>query len=113
MSLFDQMNKKDFGGDSAVGEKHLPFIEVQKLEEGKYLVKVDSGGGKHPNEIDHWFQWTELRVNDLFIGRVEFSAKIMEPIASFTLNLDPSKKSVISAITRCNKHGLWESTLTL
>jgi len=52
-------------------------------------------------------------VNDLFIGRVEFSAKIMEPIASFTLNLDPSKKSVISAITRCNKHGLWESTLTL
>lgn len=113
MSLFDQINTKEFGGDAAVGEKHLPLLKAEKLSDGKYAIKVNVGGGKHPNEIDHWFQWVELRINGLFVGRAEFSAKIMEPVAEFVLNLEADKKPVISALTRCNKHGLWESSITL
>lgn len=108
MSLFDQINTKDFGGDAATGEKHLPIISTEKTADGKVKVKVVLGGeGKHPNDIDHWFQWVELKINDLFVARSEFSAGITEPISEFTLNLGKACK--ISAVARCNKHGLWQT----
>lgn len=110
MSLFDQINTKDFG-DATTGEKHLPIITTEKAGD-KLKVKVDVGGGKHPNEIDHWFQWVELQINDLFVGRVEFSAVVMEPVAEFVLNV-PGNAKTISAVTRCNKHGLWKSSISL
>jgi len=74
-------------------------------------VKINVGEGKHPNEIDHWIQWVELRVNNLFIGRAEFSAAIMDPITEFTVNVKAG--AVISVIERCNKHGLWEAKVTV
>lgn len=113
MSLFDQINTASNFDENLTKEKHLPIIDVTKISEGKYSVKVDLGGGKHPNEMDHWFQWVELRVNDLFVGRAEFSAGIMDPIATFTLNLSGDKKPEISALARCNKHGLWLSKKSL
>lgn len=111
MSLFDQINTAGNSNEDATKEKHLPTISVSKTDTGRYLVHIDVGQGKHPNEMDHWIQWAELRVNGLFIGRAEFSAKIMEPVADFVVNIESPCQ--ISALIRCNKHGLWESSTSI
>ena len=107
MSLFDQINTSKNAMEQTTSEKHVPIIKVERLDENKVLVNVNVGGGKHPNEIDHWFQWVIIRVNELYVGRTEFSAGIMEPITTFVLNVKPG--AVITARARCNKHGIWES----
>jgi len=106
MSLFDQINTEESAEDKATGEKHAPVITIEDLGDNKHRVKIDVGEGKHPNEIDHWIQWVELRANNLYIGRAEFSAKILDPVAEFIVNCPGECK--FSAIARCNKHGLWE-----
>jgi len=110
MSLFDQMNTAENSNEAITNEKHLPLITLEKLANGHTKVKVDVGGGKHPNEMDHWIQWVELQVNGLFVARAEFSALITDPIAEFIVICKGSCK--IGAVARCNKHGLWRSEVS-
>jgi len=112
MSLFDQVNTLANSHEESANEKHLPVITAQKLAEKRFLVHVDVGGGKHPNEIDHWIQWAGLRINDCYIGRVEFSAKIMAPVCDCIVTPETLPVS-LSVVARCNKHGLWKSEITL
>lgn len=107
MSLFDQINTAQNSNEAVTNEKHLPVITVSDEGNGKRKVKIDVGGGKHPNEMDHWIQWVELKVNGLFASRAEFSAKITAPIAEFVVICEGP--CAISALARCNKHGLWEA----
>jgi len=107
MSLFDQINTAENSNEAVTNEKHLPIISCEKIADNKHTVKVDVGGGKHPNEMDHWIQWVELRIDGLFIARAEFSAAITDPVAEFVVNCKGACN--ISALARCNKHGLWES----
>lgn len=107
MSFFDQINTKENSNEDVTKEKHLPIISIEDLGNNKHKIKVDVGGGKHPNEMDHWFQWVELRVDNMYIGRAEFSAVIMDPVAEFIINC--KNPCNITAIARCNKHGLWLS----
>jgi desulfoferrodoxin-like iron-binding protein len=112
MSLFDQINTADNSNEETAKEKHLPALSVKKLADNRFEVHVNVGGGKHPNEIDHWIQWAGLRINDCFIGRAEFSAKIMDPVCSFIITPDKLPLQ-LSVIARCNKHGIWKSDCTL
>ncbi|MDD4527505.1 MAG: desulfoferrodoxin family protein [Candidatus Margulisbacteria bacterium] len=107
MSLFDQVNTSKSAMEQKTSEKHVPILKVERLNDSTVLVNVNAGGGKHPNEMDHWFQWTIIRVNELYVGRTEFSAVIMEPVTTFALNVKPG--AVITARSRCNVHGIWES----
>ena len=109
MSLWDQVNTAENSNEAVTNEKHLPVISVGNLGNNQHKIKVDVGGGKHPNEIDHWIQWVEVQVNGLYVGRTEFSASIMEPIAEFTVNNVSNSK--IGAVARCNKHGLWKTEI--
>ena len=106
MGLFDQINTAESTFEAVSTEKHVPLIETEKLGEKKFRVKVSVL--KHPNEMEHWIQWIELRVNNLFVGRAEFSAVIMDASAEFVV--DCSGSCSITAIARCNKHGLWSAT---
>ncbi len=94
----------------AVGEKHAPVITIiGDVTPGNVVqVKVDVGEDKHPNENAHHIQWVELRANDLFIGRAEFTPVITKPVATFTV-IVPEAPLTLTAIERCNLHGLWES----
>jgi desulfoferrodoxin-like iron-binding protein len=107
MSLFEQINTSKNAMEQTTSEKHLPILKVERLNEDKVLVNVNVGSGKHPNEIDHWFQWVIIRIDGMYAGRTEFSAVIMEPITTFALNVHAG--AVITARARCNKHGIWES----
>lgn len=107
MSLFDQVNTAENSNEAVTNEKHLPIITVEDIGDNKHKVKVDVGEGKHPNEVDHWIQWVEIKINGLFVGRAEFSANVMDPIAEFVVNCGEACE--ISVLARCNKHGLWQS----
>lgn len=109
MSLWEQINTAENSNEAVTNEKHLPVIKAEQISEGKCKISVNVGSGKHPNDMDHFIQWVELRVGGLYIGRAEFSAGIMDPVVDFVVNC--KEGSVISAVARCNKHGLWESTL--
>jgi superoxide reductase len=109
MGLFDQINTLGNSNEQATNEKHLPVITIVETKGNKHRIKIDVGGGKHPNEMDHWIQWVELRVDDLYIGRAEFSAQVMDPVVEFLVKC--KNPCSISALARCNKHGLWQSTV--
>jgi superoxide reductase len=108
MSLFDQVNTAENSNEAVTNEKHIPIVKIDDIGDNKHKVTVDVGGGKHPNEIDHWIQFVELRVNGLYVGRAEFAANITDPVAEFIVNCKGT--CGITAVARCNKHGLWEST---
>ena len=112
MSLFDQVNTAENSGEESAKEKHLPVLSVKKLADNRFEVHIHVGGGSHPNEPAHWIQWAGLRINECFIGRVEFSAKIMEPVCTFTVTPD-KLPATLSVVARCNIHGLWRSDCTL
>lgn len=92
-------------------EKHVPVITIDGdvTPGAKVKVTVDVGGGKHPSESAHHIQWVELRANGLFIARAEFTAAITEPIATFVVEVPQESTITLTAIERCNLHGLWES----
>jgi len=108
--LWWKMNKQtDETGET--GEKHTPYLTVEGDAKPGNAVKVtvDVGRGKHPNEAAHSIQWVELRANDLFIGRAEFAAGITKPIATFTVVVPAQGSIALTAVERCNLHGLWQS----
>jgi superoxide reductase len=108
--LFWRMNTEAVSDDKALGEKHAPVIEFPDgMEHGKPAkVRVHIGNGKHPNLNEHFIQWIELRVNDLYVARAEFSPIITEPDVTFTF-ICPEGPIEISAVSRCNLHGLWQT----
>lgn len=110
MSLWEQINTAENSNEAVTNEKHLPILKGEKIADGKCKITVDIGGGKHPNEMDHFIQWVELRVGGLYVGRAEFSAGIMDPVVEFIVNCKSG--SEISAVARCNKHGLWQGVLS-
>ena len=111
-ALFWRMNTAANQPDGPTGEKHVPVIKIEgKCEKGsKVKVHVSVGEGKHPNLNEHHIQWVELLCNDLYIGRAEFAAVIMNPEVTFEM-VCPGGDCAISAIARCNLHGLWKGVL--
>ena len=102
-------------------EKHVPIIERGKGHGGTHENIVIVTVGKevaHPNTIEHHIVWIDLfgvkkETNQvIFIGRCEFSATVSEPTATFkVVNLDQYK--ALGAVSYCNLHGIWKSTLEL
>lgn len=107
--IFCKMNK--FSDENkATSEKHVPVIKITGNQtHGSFVdVLVDVGEGKHPRENDHHIQWVELRGNGLFMGRAEFSPVVFESKVHFSIKV-PEKGLALTAVARCNLHGLWES----
>ena len=110
VELFWKVNTEDSVEDKAMGEKHAPVITLPaEMVVGQPVkVRVSIGNGKHPNMNEHFIQWIELRVNGMYISRAEFSPIINQPEVEFTI-VCPSGHIEISALVRCNMHGLWEA----
>ena len=106
---FWQLNKAT-SDNAESGEKHTPVIAIEGQVKPKEEIKVhvDVGSDKHPNTNGHHFQWVELRGNDLFIARAEFSPEITKSKATFDL-IVPNSPFTLTAIARCNLHGVWTS----
>jgi len=109
--LFWRINAEKTVEDKPLGEKHAPVIALPaEIKAGEtFKVRVHVGGGRHPNLNEHHIQWVELRIDGLFLSRAEFTPVITEPEVEFTVHCPHRKFNEISAVARCNLHGLWEA----
>lgn len=107
-------------------EKHIPVIEIDKIEDGKVHVKVSVGKEiPHPNTTAHHIKWIDLFFwpeGEKFpaeIGYMSFdthgesvqgadtSSVYTEPVTKFVFKT--KKSGTLMATAYCNIHGLWKS----
>lgn len=116
-ALFCKVNKaEDVENDSPLAKKHVPVISVpQTLKAGEYYeVKIRVGEIEHPNEKEHFIQWIEFYVKDVYLGRFDFSPVMTKPEITIPIKLSHSGlDSTLRAISRCNLHGLWEGSVQI
>lgn len=111
-ALFCKVNRWEPGTElSEMAKKHIPVIEIQDvLEAGKfYDAKIKVGEIAHPNENEHFIQWIELYIGNVYLGRFDFAPVMTKPEITIPIVLSHAGlNSSLRAIARCNLHGLWE-----
>ena len=112
--LFCQVNRaKDPNKKEPLEQKHLAVIEVPAtIKAGEFInAKVKVGEIAHPNENEHFIEWIELYVGDVYLGRFAFAPVMTKPEITIPLNIaHGGRTTVLRALSRCNLHGLWESS---
>lgn len=120
------MSKKWIQTDDWKSEKHVPVIEIKKVEGGKVTVMVSVGKEiPHPNTTAHHIKWVDLffwpeeEKFPVEIGYMSFdthgestkgadtSTVYTEPITKFIFQT--KKSGTLMATAYCNIHGLWKS----
>jgi len=110
-------------------EKHVPVIECADTVAADKMFNVKVSVGKeipHPNTTEHHISWIDVYFQpegDKFVyqvGHLEFvahgeSAKganqgpvYTHPEAAFSMRVNTA--GTLIAVSRCNIHGLWESS---
>jgi superoxide reductase len=115
--LFCQVNRvKDSNKKEPLEQKHLSVIEVpgEIKSEQFFDVKIKVGEIEHPNENGHFIQWIELYVSDVYLGRFDFAPVMTKPEVTIPLSIaHGNRKTVLRAVSRCNLHGIWESSIEI
>ncbi|ACZ18248.1 class II SORL domain-containing protein [Thermanaerovibrio acidaminovorans] len=114
------------------GEKHVPVIEVKGPVKAGEPFEVQVSVGKeipHPNTTEHHIRWIQLIFKPeggkfpYEVGRVTFDVHgestdganqgpaHTEPFGVFRLKV--AKGGTLTALSYCNIHGLWESSVDL
>ncbi|MFX1483495.1 MAG: desulfoferrodoxin family protein [Promethearchaeota archaeon] len=120
------MSKKWIQTDDWKKEKHVPAIDIKKVEDGEATVVVTVGKEiAHPNTTAHHIKWLDLFFwpeGGKFpyeIGYATFdhhgestegpdtSGIYTEPVAKFVFKV--SKPGTLMATSYCNIHGLWKN----
>ncbi len=114
-ALFCKLNKpEDVEVDSPLAKKYVPVITLPDvLKAGEfYEVKIKVGEIEHPNENEHFIQWIEFYIGNVYLGRFDFAPVMTKPEVTIPLQLGHhGLDSTLRAISRCNLHGLWEGTV--
>ena len=111
--LFSQINKvKDLDNPTDLEKKHHPVITApDKVKAGEcFGVTVEVGKLlAHPNENGHFIEFVDLYADYAYLARLDLTARTTCPILKVCVNLSEGSGS-LRAFTRCNLHGVWEST---
>jgi len=95
-------------------KKHLPEIKVGDKDSAGYtLVEVTIGQDSviHPSTKEHWIYEIELFADGKLVDLVSLEPEISRGYLGTRVKLDGVKK--LSAVSKCNLHGSWESEITL
>lgn len=93
-------------------EKHVPVIDVADT-----LVTVTVGKETpHPNTVEHYIGWIQLygvRASGQLVslGQVTLTAVDTQSTARFAVKREGWK--AFHALSYCNLHGVWESSVAL
>ena len=114
-TLFCKINNPQDAADkeSPIAKKHVPVIEVpQVVNAGEYFdAKIKVGEVEHVSENEHFIQWIEFYIGNVYLGRYDFAPVMTKPEVTVSLKLSHSGlDSTLRAISRCNLHGLWEGS---
>jgi superoxide reductase len=124
------MSKKWIQTADWKSEKHVPVIDIKKVEDGEVIVKVAVGKEiAHPNTTNHHIKWMDLffwpegEKFPVEIGYHTFdhhgesaqgpdtSGIYSDPVAKFVFKT--GKSGTLMATSYCNLHGLWKSEAEL
>jgi superoxide reductase len=94
-------------------QEHTPIIEMpDEVKWGEPVsVTIRVGRQPHPYQNEHHIQFIELFQNDLYLAHVPFIPVVTRP--EVTLTFVFKEGGTLRAVSRCNLHGLWETTKTL
>lgn len=77
-----------------------------------FQIQFRVGSIPHPMENEHAIHFVEFFVNDLYVARVDLIPVVGQPEGMLSFQL-PAGTWKLSAIARCNLHGLWQSEKTI
>lgn len=111
--LFTRINKvKDPDNPTDLEKKHHPVITAPDKVKAEECFEATVEVGRllaHPNENAHFIEFIDLYAGDVYLARLDLTASTTCPILKVCLNLKESS-GPLRAVTRCNMHGVWEST---
>jgi len=94
--------------------KHVPALTVDKscglVPEGCTDVHIRIGKTLHPMEEKHFIQFADCYLDNIYIERVHFSARGVNPVTSLHLKKDSGK---ITVVENCSIHGFWMAEVNL
>jgi superoxide reductase len=93
--------------------KHTPEIKIGNKDANGYtLVEITVGQGIiHPSSETHWIDFIELDADGKLVARTLFEPGSAMGYVAYKVKLDGVKK--LTAREGCNKHGIWEYSVTL
>lgn len=106
------------------GEKHVPVIQIISSKKGEPVrVKLSVGEEiSHPNTFEHYIAWFKLFFQPegfpkpVEIANIDFKAHgegdVYTPYEA-KVKFETEKDGKLFAISYCNIHGLWESSVEL
>ncbi len=95
--------------------KHVPSVKVVKTcglipEDTCTDVHVRVGEVLHPMTEGHLITFIDCYVNDVYSGRVMFTANSINPAAAFHIK---ETSGTVRLVERCNIHGYWMTEVEL
>ncbi|MBM4054345.1 MAG: desulfoferrodoxin [Planctomycetes bacterium] len=89
---------------------HAPSVQLPgAIKAGEpFTLNIQVGETLHPMTPTHYIQWVEVYLGVELISRIEFSP--LCPQAKVTIPVSVDKTSTLRVMSRCNLHGIWEST---
>jgi superoxide reductase len=124
--FFASINRpKDMNNLTGLEAKHVPKLLLPPtISAGQpFALKVQVGQTMHPIERQHYIEWVEVFLGEVWIAQVLFSAVRTQPKAEFSLVLDapaqiraqipPNVKADAPSCwaQMCNIHGTWENAV--
>lgn len=100
--------------DPMLAKTHEPVIIMpDRLEMGQVVsIKVKVGMIGHVMEDDHFIQSIELQAADKSVGKVDLNPK-QNSVAEADFKVPLNAGMQIKAVSNCNKHGRWESVMSV
>jgi superoxide reductase len=92
-------------------KKHVPYLAVTR-DGDQVTIAVEVGHYvAHPDLPDHWIDFLEILANQAPVATYNFAAGVVAPKITATAKLDPG--TIVTAIARCNLHGVWLAETTV
>jgi len=111
--LFSAINRPaDPDNLTDLEKKHLPVISAPDEVKAGECFEVAVEVGKllaHPNENGHFIEFIELYAGEVFLARLDLSAKTTCPTLKICIKFE-KYLGPLRAFERCNLHGVWEGT---
>ena len=111
--FFAQVNEpRDLEIITDLEKKHLPVITAPDQVKRGECFEVTVEVGKlltHPNENAHFIEFIELYAGQIYLARLDFTARTTCPVMKVCVSLDKDL-GPLRAFARCNLHGVWEGT---
>jgi len=94
--------------------KHTPEIKIGKTDKNGFTpieITIGQKGIIHPTSKEHWIDFIELFGDNELLARTFFEPGTSMGYVVYKVKLQNIKK--LTARSGCNKHGIWEESVTL